>query len=180
MPLKPWRRISGSILFKNPWWTYRKDDCELPSGKGGEYHFVHTEGSSMIIPVTANGEFLMVKQYRYLGGRESIEFPCGSVKEGATHDATAWHELAEETGYSGGQLFLIGEFNPYNGVTDEMCRVYVARELQFVGGRPDESEEFELIPAPAATIDGWIRDGTIWDGMTIAAWHLAKTKGIAG
>ena len=176
MDLKPWKKISDTVVTKNPWWTYKQDECLLPSGKKGEYHYVHTNGSSMIIPVMSDGKVLTVKQFRYLLSRESIEFPCGSVKDGSTYDQTAWYELAEETGYSAGRLFMVGEFNPYNGVTDEMCRVYIARELQHVGGTPDETEEFELLPLSVEEINDNIRDGVIWDGMTIAAWHLVKTK----
>ncbi len=176
MPLKSWKKLSESILFKNPWWTYRRDECELPTGKFGEYHYVHTNGSSMIVPIMEDGRFLAVKQYRYLCGKESIEFPCGSVKDGSDYDQTAWHELAEETGYSAKRLFLAGEFNPYNGVTDEMCHVYIARELQHVGGTPDETEEFELLSLTPADLDRLIHDGIIWDGMTIAAWAIVKSR----
>ena len=176
MALKPWKKIAESTLFKNPWWTYKRDEFELPSGKSGEYHYVHTNGSSMVIAIMSDGKVLTVKQYRYLCGKESIEFPCGSVKDESSYDETAWHELAEETGYSAKRLFLAGEFNPYNGVTDEMCHVYIARELNHVGGTPDETEEFELLPLTAEEIDRNIKEGIIWDGMTIAAWHIVKQK----
>ncbi|MCK5572232.1 MAG: NUDIX hydrolase, partial [Bacteroidetes bacterium] len=133
MPLRPWKKLSEEILARNPWWTYKKDVCELPSGKPGEYHYVHTNGSSMVIPLTKEGRVLTVKQYRYLLGRESIEFPCGSVKDSSSYDATAREELGEETGFSARTLVCVGEYNPYNGVTNEMCRVYVARGLEHVG-----------------------------------------------
>ena len=176
MSLKPWKKLSESTLFKNNWWTYKRDEVELPTGKPGEYHYVHSNGSSMIIPFMSDGGILMVKQYRYLVNKESIEFPCGSVKDGSTHDQTAWHELAEETGYSSNRLFMVGEFNPYNGITNEMCHVYIARELQHVGGTPDETEEFEMMPLTATEIDEKIRSGEIWDGMSITAWHIVKAK----
>jgi ADP-ribose pyrophosphatase len=176
MSVKTWKKISEAVVFRNPWWTYKRDEFELPSGKTGEYHYVHTNGSSMVIPVSSDGKVLTVKQYRYLCEKESIEFPCGSVKDGSSYDETAWHELAEETGYSAKRLFLAGEFNPYNGVTAEMCRVYIARELEHVGGTPDETEEFELLFFDAEEIDRMIRDGVIWDGMSIAAWHIVKSK----
>jgi len=146
MTLRPWKQKSETVVLRNPWWTYKRDEFELPSGKKGEYHYVHTNGSSMVIPVLGDGRMLAVKQYRYLCARESIEFPCGSVKDGSDHEQTARQELAEETGYSAGELRLAGEFNPYNGVTDEMCRVFVARDLRHVGGTPDETEEFEEVP----------------------------------
>jgi ADP-ribose diphosphatase len=174
MPLKTWKKLSESVLFKNAWWTYKRDAFELPSGKPGEYHYVHTNGSSMVLPIMEDGTILLVNQYRYLLNRESLEFPCGSVKAGFTYDETAQHELVEETGYSAKVLTRVGEFNPYNGVTIEMCRVYIARGLQYVGGTPDETEEFEIVRAAPAEIDARIGAGLIWDGMTIAAWTIAK------
>ena len=118
MPLRPWKKLSESVVIQNGWWTYKRDLCELPVGSSGEYHYVHTNGSSMIVPVRDDGKIMMVNQYRYLAHKESVEFPCGSVKDGATHDETAWHELAEETGYSANRLYMVGGFNPYNGITD--------------------------------------------------------------
>jgi ADP-ribose pyrophosphatase len=177
MALKRWKKLSESIVFQNPWWTYKRDTFELSPGKPREYHYVHTNGSSMVIPLMDDGTVVLVNQYRYLLGRESLEFPCGSVKDGATHDETARSELAEETGYSAESLVMAGEFNPYNGVTDEMCRVYVARDLHRTGGTPDETEEFEIVAATPAEIDAHIGTGAIWDGMTIAAWSIARPGG---
>ncbi len=174
MPLKTWKKISESVLFRNPWWTYKRDRIRLPSGKQGEYHYVHTNGSSMVVPILEDGTVVLVNQYRYLLDRESVEFPCGSVKEGSTHDETARQELVEETGYAATSMIRVGEFNPYNGVTSEMCRVYVARDLRFVGGTPDATEEFEIVRAIPAEIDALIGTGVVWDGMTIAAWSIAK------
>jgi ADP-ribose pyrophosphatase len=176
MPLNPWKKIAESIVFKNPWWTYKRDTFELPSGGTGEYHYVHTNGSSMIVPIMDDGTLLLVNQYRYLVGKESLEFPCGSVKDGSTYDETAWHELVEETGYSAKGLYMIGEFNPYNGVTDEMCHVYIAKDLQHVGGTPDETEEFEVVTMTLVQLEEKIRMGIIWDGMTVAGWAVAKSK----
>ena len=114
MTLRSWKKLSESILLKNSWWTYKRDTFQLPSGKPGEYHYVHTNGSSMIIPVLGDGTLVLVNQHRYLMGKESMEFPCGSVKEGSTHDETARHGLNEETGYSAKDLSKVGEFNPYS------------------------------------------------------------------
>jgi ADP-ribose pyrophosphatase len=178
MPLKPWKTLSRTVRFKNPWWSYGYDEVEVPSGRKGEYHYVHSFGSACVVPLMENGSVLLVKQFRYLGMRESLEFPCGAVKEGATHDSTAWHELAEETGYSAITLLEAGSFNPYNGVTDEICKVYLARDLRHVGATPDDTEEFELQHLTVAEVDRQIRDGEIWDGMSIAAWHLIRAKGL--
>jgi ADP-ribose pyrophosphatase len=172
--MKPYKPISKTVVYKNPWWKYCCDRIELPSGKNGEYHYVLTNGSSMVIPETADGKLLLVRQYRYTGNRDSLEFPCGGVKERATHDETAKAELAEETGFLAAQIASVGGFNPCNGLIDEICRVYIARDLRHVAAHPDETENFELVCLTAEEVDALIRDGTIWDGMTLAAWAIAR------
>jgi ADP-ribose pyrophosphatase len=172
--MKPYKTISKSIAYSNPWWRYCRDQVELPSGKLGEYHYVLTNGSSMVVPVEQDGHVLLVRQYRYTGNRDSIEFPCGGLKDGATYDETARDELVEETGFLAGQLIPVGGFNPCNGLLDEICKVYIARSLKYAGTRPDETENMELVRLSMREIDDLILNGTIWDGMTIAAWALAK------
>jgi ADP-ribose diphosphatase len=172
--LHRWKRITSDIVKKNPWWTYKLDTFEIPNGYKGEYHYVHTDGASMIVPVMPDGKILMVNQYRYLCDRESIEFPCGGVKTGHTYEEMARLELEEEAGYIAGKWESAGEFNPYNGVTDEICKIFIARELRFAKPRPDETEEFEITYRLPAEIDLMIRELVIWDGMTLAAWSLVR------
>ena len=174
MPLSKWRTLSQKELFKNPWWVYRQDTFELPNGEVSDYHYVHTNGSSIIIPVLADGRVVMVKQYRYLCDEESLEFPCGGVKAGSDYLATAKEELEQEAGYQAATLTLAGKFNPFNGVTNEMCRVYVARGLKHVGAKPEETEEFEHFELTPGEVDERIRAGEIWDGMSIAAWTIGR------
>jgi ADP-ribose pyrophosphatase len=168
--------MSRETLHRNKWWTYWFDLVELPSGETGEYHYVHTNGSSMVIPVTDDGKILLVRQYRYLGDRVSIEFPCGGVKDGSSHEETAKQELAEETGFYTREIESIGSFSPCNGLVDETCRVYIARGLKQVDAHPDETENFELIHLAVDELEKLIAKGDIWDGMTIAAWAIVKSK----
>jgi ADP-ribose pyrophosphatase len=176
MPLKPWKKISSEVKFKNPWWTYMHDKCELPDGKDYEYHYVHTTGSSFIIPIKDNGKIILVNQYRYLNDRFSIEFPGGGIKEGQTPGQVARKELIEETGLDG-DFDKAGYFNPYNGIADEICHVFIARNLKPSDKETkDDSEEFEIFELSAEEIDRKIRTNEIYDGMTMAAWAVAKSK----
>jgi ADP-ribose pyrophosphatase len=172
--MKPYKTITQSVVYINPWWRYCCDQIELPSGKSGEYHFAQTNGSSMVIPKTEEGKLILVRQYRYTGKRDSIEFPCGGVKEGSTYDETAEQELVEETGFLSESLESVGGFSPCNGLLDEICRVYIARNLRHVGAQPDETEHFELVCLSKEEVDALIQDGTIWDGMTLAAWAIVR------
>lgn len=176
MPLPKWKTLEQKTISQNPWWEYRLDTFELPRGEHGEYHYVHTAGASMVIPLLDDGRLVMVKQYRYLCDRESLEFPCGGVKSGSDYLLTAKHELAEETGFEAKELQLIGKFNPYNGVTDEICRVYLAEHLTPVQSERDTTEEFEQVLLTPSELDQRIEAGDIWDGMTLAAWSFSRKK----
>ena len=171
-----WRKHSERVVALNPWWTYKLDTYELPSGKHAEYHYLHTNGSAMVVPLLDDGRVVLVKQYRYLMSKESLEFPGGGTVEGASMEDTGRRELAEETGYAAAELVSIGAFNPYNGMTDEMCHVYLGRGLRYVGGQPDETEELEVVPLMPEQVEELMRNGVIWDGMTMAAWQLARDR----
>ncbi|MCZ7558017.1 MAG: NUDIX hydrolase [Bacteroidia bacterium] len=174
MPLTPWKKVKEEILHANPWWTYKRDQVLRHDDSHGEYHYVETPGSVMVIPRTAEGEFLLVRQYRHLNQRESIEFPAGGVKAGQSWDAAARAELREEAGTTATTLTLIGSFNPFNGVTNEICRVYAASGLAAVAAQPDPSEQFEVLVLTETDIHALIAAGELWDGMSLAAWSLYR------
>jgi len=120
MAIKHWKKLSTKIKHKNNWWNYQIDKYIFPTGKEGEYHYVHTAGSAFIIPILDDG-------------------------------------------------------NPYNGITDEICHVFIARNLKpSTEETKDEFEEFEIINLSVEEIEEQISTNKIYDGMTMASWALAK------
>ena len=174
--LKVLRQLGTSLLAKNPWWEYRKDSYEMPDGSEGEYHYVHTPGSVMVIPLTESSKIVLVRQYRYLNQREGLEFIGGGMKPGRTADESAREELLEEAGIIASELIRIGEFNPMNGVTDEICNIFVARSLKRTTAKPDNSEEFEVVELDLEKFCELAAAGSIWDGMTLAAFALFEQR----
>ena len=181
------RRLSTEILHKNPWWEYRRDEYLHPDGSPGEFYYAHTKGAVFVIPEMEGGRILMLRQFRYLNQRESLEFVGGGMKEGLTHEEAAREELAEEAGFLATELIPIGWFNPMNGASDEECYVFLARGLVAAEGsdyarRPEVSEEFEPMTVAVGgsvgdghdELDRLIANGEIWDGMTLAAYALYK------
>lgn len=133
----------------------------------------------MVVPITSQGKVILVNQYRYLCDRESLEFPCGSINEGNTYEQTALLELQEETGYQASTpLQELGQFNPYNGVTSEICTVYLANNIIPLQTqvKKDATEEFEVIQLGPSEVEEKIYTQEIWDGMTLAAWMLARNE----
>ncbi|MCX7879281.1 MAG: NUDIX hydrolase [Ignavibacteria bacterium] len=165
-------KVSEVIVDKNPYWEYIVEDYVLPNKKIAKYYYVHTLGSIMIIPMLEDNRFILTKQYRYLNKRESLEFPGGGVKKGFTIEESALNELIEETGYKAGEIKKIGHFNPCNGLTDEICNVFIASNLEKFKQKLDESEEISVCIFSYDEIIDNIKSGTIWDGMTLASWSL--------
>lgn len=177
MPLRRWKTLTRETRIGNPWWSYMHDTVLLPSGSRGEYHYVHTPGSVMVIPRRDDGRIVLVRQYRYLNDRESVEFPAGGIKDGAAAEDAARDELREETSLQAGRLTKLGSFNPFNGVTDELCALFLAERLATCEGTPDETEEFEILHRSPDEITAMIVAGEIWDGMTLAAWARFAAEG---
>jgi ADP-ribose pyrophosphatase len=163
MALEKWKKISTEVVHTNPWWTYKIDDYIYPDGSGGKYYYAFTYGSVFIVPVTETGKILMVKQYRYLNDRFSIEFPGGGIKKNEEPFFSARKELIEETGFDG-DIKKIGIYNPFNGITNEICHVFIARNLkpsnEFV---KDDSEEFELCEYSVDEIENLVYTNEIYD-----------------
>ncbi|MCE1187682.1 MAG: NUDIX hydrolase [Ignavibacteria bacterium] len=172
--MKPWKKISGTVLARNDFWEYHLDNYTIGDMITGEYHFVHTPGSTMIIPYTGDSTFLMIRQYRYLNKKLSLEFPCGGVKPGLSRLENAIKELREESGFTAGEISYAAEFSPFTGAADEMCTVFFARGLSPAPLPPDVTEEFEVVYLSAAEIDAAVSSNEIWDGLSLAAWALVR------
>lgn len=173
MALKKWNKLNEKVLFQNKHWTYKLDQFEIEGVTKSEYHYVHSPGSTMVIPKLNNSQILLTNQFRYLNQKESLEFPCGSVEKNLTREQNALKELREETGLSG-NLNFVGEFSPYTGVSNEICSVYIATDLIKAPLPSDLTEEFELLELTVEEFENKIFENIIWDGLTLSAWQLAK------
>ena len=174
MALKRRGKLSRKTIIQNDHWSYNVDEFVIGNGEKREYHYVHTLGSSIVIPLNSINKVIMVKQYRYLNQKESIEFPCGSVEPGLSYEENANKELREETGYKANNLIHTGDFSPYTGASDEICRVFIGTNLEPSPLPADLTEEFEVVEFTPEKIDEMISGNIIWDGLTLSAWILSK------
>ncbi len=179
MTLRRWTKLREETVHRNPWWLYMRDRVRHPAGTLGDYHYVRTPGSVMIIPHRDDDRFVLVRQYRYLNDRDSVEFPAGGIKLDQDVREAAVAELREEAGLTAGRWQELGIFNPFNGVTDELCRCFLATDLTECAADPDQTEEFEILIRDANQIRGMIAEGELWDGMSLAAWSLYTARAYA-
>lgn len=171
--MEKWKKLSEEILHKNPWWTYKHDKFKLPSGKEGDYYYLDNPGGSVMVPILEDGKIVLVKQYRYLFDKDSIEFCSGGFKKNESPEEVARVELEEEAGYRG-EFKFIGEFAASRGFSKELLRVFLVTNLKKVESHPEETEEIEVLFRTPEEIDKMIESNEIWDGETMAAWAMAR------
>lgn len=168
-----WKTLSEKIVHKNKWYQVIQKNFEMPSKKRGEYFIVKTKDASIIIPVI-NDEILFIKQFRYPINKFSLELPAGGIEIDVTPQKTAQKELQEETGFIAKKMKKIGKFASACGFSSEICHVFLAKNLNFIGTNMDATEDIKAIKIKIKDAYIMIEQGKIIDGLTISALALAK------
>src|SRR5207245_9850294 len=107
--------IYGGKLFR----VYR-DRVRLPNGHLTTREIVRHPGSVGIIPRDADGRVVLVRQFRYVAGRELWEIPAGTLdKPGEEIPDAARRELAEEAGFKAERWPMLGSAYLMAGDCDE-------------------------------------------------------------
>jgi ADP-ribose pyrophosphatase len=126
----------------------------------------HPEATA-IIPFVGEDEILMVRQFRYALGRETLEIPAGKRDPGEGLEACVKRELLEETGYEAGKIAFIVTFAPAIGYSNERIHIYSGHQLKKTQGDIDEREISSVEKWRLKEIQGMIEKGLIIDGKTL-------------
>ncbi len=173
----PLKKVSEEVLHENPWWRYKHDVFAFSDGKTGDYYYGEARGMSIVVPMLPDGRLVLVKQYRYLSDRYSIEFPGGGIHSNEAPSDVAKRELVEETGYTSDEIINISNIEPHNGLFRDMMHVFLAknvRQIETKGLVGDETEFIEILLRRPDEMEQLIRNNEIWDGQTLATWAVAR------
>lgn len=164
------------IFFKGP---IRLVDCKVrtPHGKVLSRHVLEHPGCVVIIPRTAEGKYILVRQYRFPLEKYLWEFPAGGREPGETFSQAARRELMEEIGMRPGKLEKLLEFYPTPGVSGEEMHAFLAWGLKPAAAEKDEDEDIELGTFSYRELSRMIRRGEIVDGKTLIGFFYLKKPG---
>ncbi len=141
----PWTITAQRQAYDNRWIRVSEYDVIRPDGAPGLYGVMEPKHLAVgVVPIFANGDTLLVGQYRFAIDEYSWECPeGGGAPDGDPLDA-AKRELAEETGYTASHWLEINRFAVSNSVTSERGLGYLAWELS--EGEPDrEGSEADMV-----------------------------------
>ena len=109
---------------------------------------------------------LLVRQFRYAVGHETLEIPAGKVDPGEEPAACAVRELREETGYQARRVELLFSYYPAVGYSSERLSIFAAFELERLSGIEDDMEISAVETWRIKDVLDMIRAGGVIDGKT--------------
>jgi ADP-ribose pyrophosphatase len=143
------------------------DEVLLRDGKPGKRIRIDHPEAAAIIPFTADHEILMVRQFRYALGRETLEIPAGKRDPGESLEACVKRELLEETGYEAGKIVFVVAFAPALGYSNELIHIYAGHQLKKTREDIDEREISSVERLEIKEIQRMVEKGLIMDGKTL-------------
>lgn len=147
---------------------------------------VNCSGIVAVIPVTIDGEFLLIRQFRPVVNNFVIEFPAGLNDKEESLIEAAKRELIEETGYNAKELIFLADGPVSSGMSTEMLTVFLAKNAcpapsDIKEKYPaDESESIEIIKTPIPkiyeTLESYRKNGDYIDLKIYGLVEIARMR----
>jgi len=125
-------------------------------------------GAAVVLPITTNGEVVLVKNFRWTINRELLELPAGTLEPLEEPQECAYRELEEETGFHAGTLRPLCRFYSSPGIMNELIYAFVATDLTPGPQHLSKDEKIQVEIVSFDEVDHYIRVGKIMDGKTLA------------
>ena len=173
------RTLSSRRVYEGRILSLRVDEVELPGGRTAAREVVEHRAAVGVLALTERG-VLLVRQFRYAAGEETLEVCAGLVEEGEDPRETAAREMREELGYSPGALSEIARFYTSPGFCTELLIIFIATDLSASSLPQDDDENVSAVEVLYEEIPSLLADGAVRDAKTFAAlaWLMAR-KGMA-
>ncbi|MEH0971609.1 NUDIX hydrolase [Micromonospora sp. CPCC 205546] len=150
------------------------EEVAMPGGGTGVRDVVRHVGAVAVVALDAAGQVVLIRQYRHAVGRYLWELPAGLTDvSGEDLAAAALRELAEEVDLTAGRVDVLVDLHSSPGFTDELVRVFLARELTDVPAeqrheRRDEEADLQVLRVDLDEAVGMVLAGEITNASCVA------------
>lgn len=152
---------------------------EVESWDGHDFEVVRHPGAAAVLPVTSEGDVLLVRQWRPAIRRALTEIPAGILDvDGEDPLGCAARELFEETGYRHRSIEFLGGIYTSAGFVDEYIHLFEAWTGDEQEGFPEDG--IEVLRRPFDEMVTAARAGRMRDAKTAVALLLAGARRSAG
>jgi ADP-ribose pyrophosphatase len=161
-------RVDREEVYPGKLFQVYRDRVRLPDGKETTREIVRHPGSVAIVPRRADGRIVLVRQFRYVTGRELWEIPAGTMdKPGEDTLSGARRELAEEAGLKAQRWTTLGSAYLMPGYCDERMTFYLAEELSPTEAHAEMDESFKVNPFDIHDLQVLRSTGELQDAKTL-------------
>jgi len=164
------REVDNFKIFNLSWIKRRHPD----SKKESEFVVLKSPQWVNIIPITIDGNVVLIEQYRHGSDEITLEVPGGLVEKGEDSRLAAERECLEETGFAGrDSAILLGENIPNPAFLTNTCNSFVWFGCEQVAKQKlDRHEDIRVIEAPLSEIKNMILKGQIKHSLVLTAFFF--------
>ena len=164
------RSLERRPIFRGKVVDLAVERVRLPDGRVAELEIVRHPGAAAVVPLTAGGEVLLLRQYRHATGDWVLEVPAGKLEAGEDPAVGAARELEEETGARAPRLEALGWIWTTPGFTDERIWLYLAPDVVEDGRQALQTDELLWVERlPFAVAVERAAAGDLQDAKSICA-----------
>ena len=174
-----WKLLSSEYLFKDLWFTVRKDRCETPSGTIVDPYYVYEFPTWVTaVPVTEDGKIIMVRQYRHALGEVCIEIPGGCMDDtDDSPEVAIRRELLEETGYEFSRFEYLGKISANPSTNNNLMHMFLARGGKKISEQSlDPNEEIQVELMSVEEVSGLLKENKIMQAMHVSCLMYAMER----
>jgi 8-oxo-dGTP pyrophosphatase MutT (NUDIX family) len=165
-----WRELAREPVADCKVFSVERSLAASPrDGTQHTFYRIRSPSWAQIVPVTRDGEVVLVRQFRHGAGRVTLEIPAGLVDEGEEPLRAALRECLEETGYRARNAVSLGVVNPNPTLFSNKLYAYLATDVEPAGAIQNTgTEQTEVVLVPASRLPELMLRGDIDHALVVA------------
>jgi ADP-ribose diphosphatase len=167
--IQPWRTLTRKVTFRCRVFSVEQSSSVSPTdGSKHDFFRIGSVDWAQIVPVTRDGEIVMIRQFRHGSENITLECPGGLVDEGEEPAATAARECLEETGYRAASVQALSVVNPNPALFSNRLHAFYALDVeQMAAPQNHATEHTEVVRVPIAQLPALLRNDAIEHALII-------------